>query len=38
MLVHGVIHQCSEVMIFLLDILTHRNMFQKRDTEHKVQM
>jgi len=25
-------------MIFLLDIVTHRNMFQKRDIEHMVQM
>jgi hypothetical protein len=25
-------------MIFLLDVLTHKNMFQKRDTEHNVQM
>ena len=25
-------------MICLLDILTHSNMFQKRDTEHKVQI
>jgi len=25
-------------MICLLDILTHRNMFQTRDTEQKVQM